>query len=94
MGTGLEELLNRVADEVYTGGGGEVVLVFRLGRVVNMYLRGGDLSLTLRRPDKLLVIAGERVITHDGGKEEVRTNVVVDGAIIDNGKLYIVLKTT
>ena len=89
----LEGLLRSVADEVYTSDNGEVVVVFKVGRVVNMYLRGGGLSISLRRPDKLLVIAGGRVITHDGGKGEVRTNVVVDGVVIDNGKLYIILKT-
>lgn len=90
----LEKLLKSVADDVYTSDNGKVVIVFKMSRVVNMYLRDGNLSISLRKPDKLLVIAGGRVITHDGGKEEVRTEIVIDGVVIDNDKLYITLKTS
>mgnify|MGYP001770712372 CR=1 FL=1 len=90
---GLEEILKGVVDDMYTGDKGEVVLVFRMGRVVNMYLHGGNLSISLRKPDRILVIAGGRVITHDGGKKEDRTSAVVDGVFIDHDKLYITLKT-
>ena len=91
--SGLEEILRGLVDGMYVDSKGEVVLVIGLGRVVNMYLRGGNLSISLRRPEGLLVIAGGRVVRHGvGGDRDERLGVTVDGVIIDNGKLYLVLK--
>ena len=88
----LARLLKQAFDEVYTTSN-DLQVGVGLRRVVNMYMHGDSLSLTLRRPDRVLVITRGRVQLWDGHeKHGLETSLSISSILIDNNKLYIILE--
>ena len=88
----LEKLLKQAFDEVTTSG--NVIQVgVGLRRVVNMYLRGNNLSLTLQRPGWVLVITSNMAQAWDGHeKHRLEASLSISGVFIEGNRLYILLE--